>query len=390
MGLMSGTSCDGIDAALVRIRGDGERVRVETIAARTTPYPARLRARLLALPHADALEVAALDAELGERLAAAALDVVRRGGRRPSGVAFVASHGHTAAHVPGRATLQIGQPAVIAERTGIGVVADFRPRDVAAGGEGAPLVPFADRLLLAREGRVVAAQNVGGIANVTAMGPREGDLVAFDTGPGMMAIDLAAAAATGGRLRYDPAGRIARGGVVDRRLLADLLDHPYLRRRPPRTTGREAFGAPFVAPLLRRARTPRARRDLVATLTAFTAASILVAYDAFLPPVDEVVVSGGGARNRTLLAHLARGLAERGRGVVVPAADRGVDADFKEAVAFALLGWAFRRGLPNTVSAATGAAHAVVAGAWWPGASGHPARAPGGIRGGRGGIRAKV
>jgi anhydro-N-acetylmuramic acid kinase len=206
------------------------------------------------------------------------------------------------------------------------------------------------------------------------MGPSEDDLLAFDTGPGMMAIDLAAAQASGGRLRYDPAGRIARSGTVDRRLLADLLDHPYLRRRPPKTTGREAFGAPFVAPLLRRARTPRARRDLVATLTAFTAASILVAYDAFLPPVDEVVVSGGGARNLALIDALRQGLAERGRGEVVPAAARGVDPDFKEAVAFALLGWAFRRGVPNTVPAATGARRAVVAGAFW--------------RGGR--IRAKV
>src|SRR5207249_2790421 len=138
----------------------------------------------------------------------------------------------------------------------------------------------------------------------------------------------------------------------------------------PKSTGREAFGAPFVAPLLRRAKTAKARRDLVATLTAFTASSILVAYDAFLPPVDEVVVSGGGARNRTLLAHLARGVAERGRGVVVTSAARGIDPDFKEAVAFALLGWAHRLGIPNTVPAATGARRATVAGAVWPGRRG--------------------
>jgi anhydro-N-acetylmuramic acid kinase len=224
-------------------------------------------------------------------------------------------------------------------------------------------------VLLAASGKVVAAQNVGGIANVTALGPRASDVLAFDTGPGMMAIDLAVAAATGGRRRFDAGGRLARAGTVDRRLLSDLLAHPYLLRAPPKTTGREEFGAAFVAPLLRRARTPRARRDLVATLTAFTAASILVAYDAFLPPVDEVVVTGGGARNRALMDALRRGLAERGRGVVVPAADRGVDPDFKEAVAFALLGWAFLAGRPNTVPAATGARRATVAGAFWPAGS---------------------
>jgi anhydro-N-acetylmuramic acid kinase len=282
-------------------------------------------------------------------------------------VAFVASHGHTAVHLPrrdGGATVQIGQPAVVAERTGIRTVADFRPRDVAAGGEGAPLVPFADRLLLAKPGRVVAAQNVGGIANVTCLGPGPEDLLAFDTGPGMMAVDLAVAHATGGRLRYDAGGRMARAGRVDGALLRDLLDHPFLRLAPPKSTGREAFGEPFVRPLSRRARTASAKRDLVATLTAFTAVSIAHAYARFLPPVDEVVVSGGGARNRAVL-DLLRAVLE---GVDVVTSDaRGIDPDFKEAVAFALLGWAHLEGRPNTCPSATGASHAVVAGAVWPG-----------------------
>lgn len=263
--------------------------------------------------------------------------------------------------------MQIGQPAEIAEGTGIRVVADFRPRDFAAGGQGAPLVPFADRLLLARPGRVVACQNVGGIANVTAIGPGPDDLLAFDTGPGNMAIDAAASRATGGRARFDRGGRLAAAGRVDEGLLADLLAHPYLRRRPPKSTGREEFGAAFVGPLLAGRRSPRAWRDLVATLTAFTARSIAGAYRRFLPPVDECVVSGGGARNATLM----RGLAEAMPGTeVVSSAARGVDPDFKEAIAFALLGWAHLEGRPNTLPAATGARHGVVAGAVWPGGSG--------------------
>lgn len=367
VGLMSGTSADGVDAALVRITPRrGGAPAVATLAALTVPYDAAFRRRLLALPDVTVRELARLHVELGERFAAATRAVLARARVPAARVAFVASHGHTAVHLPrrggGGATLQVGDPALLAERTGLEVVADFRPRDVAAGGEGAPLVPFADRLLLARPGRVVAAQNVGGIANVTALGPGDA-LVAFDTGPGMMAVDLAVAAATGGRARYDAGGRLAAAGRVDEALLADLLAHPYFRRRPPKSTGRERFGAPFVAPLLRRARGAAARRDLVATLTAFTAATIADAYRRFLPPVDLCVVSGGGARNRTLL----RDLAARLPGTEVVRSDAvGVDPDFKEAVAFALLGWAHRRGVPNTVPAATGARRAVVGGARWP------------------------
>jgi anhydro-N-acetylmuramic acid kinase len=369
---MSGTSADGVDAALVAVRaGAGGRPLVRTVAALTAPYPRALRERLLRVPEVDAREVARLDAEIGERLAAATLRVLARAGVAPSRVAFVASHGHTVAHLPrrgrGGATLQVGEPAVVAERTGIPVVADFRPRDVAAGGEGAPLVPFADRWLLGRPGEVVACQNVGGIANVTALGPGEADLLAFDTGPGMMAVDLAVAHATGGRLRYDPGGRMAAAGRVDEGLLAAWMAHPYLRRRPPKSTGREEFGLPFAGPILRRARSAAARRGLVATLTAFTAESIADAYRRFLPRPSSCVVSGGGAHNRALLARLARALP----GVeVVTSAARGVDPDFKEAVAFALLGWACLRGVPNTEPGATGARAPVVAGAVWPGGRG--------------------
>jgi len=365
VGLMSGTSADGVDAALVAIDGGSRGApRVRTLAARTTSYPDALRRRLLALPDVTARELALLHRVVADRLADATLDVLRRARVAPARVAFVASHGHTAVHLPAAGTtVQIGDPARIAERTGVRTVADFRPRDVAAGGEGAPLVPFADRVLLFRAGKVVAAQNVGGIGNVTCLGPRAKDLLAFDTGPGMMAIDAVVAHCTKGELRFDPEGRIAAAGRVDETLLARLMRHPFLARRPPKTTGREEFGAGFLAPLLRRAPTSDARRDLVSTLTAFTARSIADAYRRFLPPLDEVVVSGGGAHNRFLLARLAADLP----GVPVVTSDaRGVDPDFKEAVAFALLGWAHLAGRANTCPEATGASHAVVAGAVWP------------------------
>lgn len=370
---MSGTSCDGVDAALVGISPrPGGRVAVRTLATRFSPYGSAFRARLLAFPAADAAEIARVDVLLGRMLAASTRALFARARVNPTDVGFVASHGHTLVHLPrrrgdGGGTMQIGQPAEIAEGTGIRVVADFRPRDFAAGGQGAPLVPFADRLLLARPGRVVACQNVGGIANVTAIGPGPDDLTAFDTGPGNMAIDAAASRASGGRLRFDRGGRMAAAGRVDEGLLAELLAHPYLRRKPPKSTGREEFGVAFVGPLLAGRRSPRAWRDLVATLTAFTARSIADAYRRFLPRVDECVVSGGGARNATLM----RGLAEAMPGTeVVSSAARGVDPDFKEAIAFALLGWSHLEGRPNTLAAATGARHGVVAGAVWPGGSG--------------------
>lgn len=369
VGLMSGTSCDGIDAALVAIApraGGGAAVR--TLATSLTRYDRALRSRLLAFPDVSAVELARLDVELGRRLAAATAGLLRRTGVAARDVAFVASHGHTAAHLPprgreGGATLQIGEPAEIAQRLRVRVIADFRPRDVAAGGQGAPLVPFADRLLLAQEGRVVACQNIGGIANVTALGPRASDVVAFDTGPGNMAIDAAAARASGGRERFDRGGRLAAAGRVDEGMLRDLLSHPYLRRRPPKSTGREEFGREFAAPLLARARTRRAALDLVATLTAFTARSIADAHRRFLPPVHACVVSGGGVHNATLLRFLADALPAT---EVVSSAAKGVDPDFKEAIAFALLGWAHLRGDVNTVPAATGAREAVVGGASWP------------------------
>jgi len=369
IGLMSGTSADGVDAAVV----DVARRRVRALAFATYPYPASLRRRVLEVsrPHAAGAEaVCDLNAALGEAFAAAANRLIASSGVGAASVDLIGSHGQTIAHLPRgrrhgrrtvRSTLQVGEPAVIAERTGIVTVADFRPRDCAAGGQGAPLVPYADRVLFAHRRLGRAVQNIGGIANVTFLPPAAdaGDVVAFDTGPGNMIIDRAAAAAGAGR--FDRNGRLARRGRVRPRLLDELMAHRYLRRRPPKTTGREDFGADFADAFIARARRRGAdAADVVATATAFTARSIAEAYRRFLPRrPDEVILCGGGARNPALVNMLAGALP----GVRVrPSDELGIDADAKEAVCFAVLAAATVRGRANNVPAATGAARPVVLG----------------------------
>ncbi len=350
VGLMSGTSADGVTAALVRI-GPGRRLRV--LDCRTSAFRPAERRRLLALGAAGAAELSAANVWIGERFAAAARRVMR--GRR---VDVIGSHGQTVWHEPGRHTLQLGEPSVIAERTGATVVADFRPRDIAAGGEGAPLVPYFDAFLFGASPHVRALQNIGGIANVSIVGGRVRP-VAFDTGPGCCLIDEAVRIATRGRRDYDRGGRIAAAGRLDRALLGRLLDHPYFARRPPKSTGRELFSRGF---LLARCGAALRRRpaDAIATLTFFTAATIADALRRFAPErADEVVVSGGGALNPMLLRHLAW--------LVFPSAVRtldvyGIDPMAKEAAAFALLAAQAVRGRPNTAPWATGARRAVVAG----------------------------
>jgi anhydro-N-acetylmuramic acid kinase len=296
-------------------------------------------------------------------------------------VGAVGSHGQTVWHRPPSAerrgaTLQLGDPATIAERTGRPVVSDFRTRDMAAGGQGAPLVPWVDRLLFSAPGGPRALQNIGGIANVTRVPPKgsAGPVFAFDTGPGNALIDAAVELATDGRLTFDRDGRLAARGEVDGELLAELLRHPYFAAEPPKSTGREEFGRPFVARLVE-AIQPEGDRDwldLVATLTELTARSIADAYGRWVIPrgVDEVVVTGGGARNPTLMGRL-RALLEPLP--VVDASALGIDPDAKEAVAFALLAWAHLRGIPANVPEATGAAGPRVLGSLTPGAAA-PAR----------------
>jgi anhydro-N-acetylmuramic acid kinase len=363
VGLMSGTSADGTDAALCEIAGAGAALRARVLAHLTIPFPRPLRERIYALADADASELCEMNVLLGETFAEAVLAVCKAAALEPRDVHLVGSHGQTAAHRPrsaGRigATLQIGEAAVIAERTGLPVVSDFRVRDVAAGGEGAPLVPLIDQLLFRVPGVRRAIQNIGGIANVTLVGDNE--TVAFDTGPGNMALDAVARAASRGVDAYDVDGRRAARGQIDAALLAELHRHPFLAHPPPKSTGRELFGKPFVYPLLDRfaQRAPSAPGlsaldDLLATLTRFTAETIARAYREHLPaPPDEIYLCGGGASNPTLRAHLTSLCAP------VPVRDTdalGIPPKAKEAVAFAVLANETLFGHPGNVPRATGA-----------------------------------
>jgi anhydro-N-acetylmuramic acid kinase len=359
VGLMSGTSADGISAAAVRFDSDGAAAPSATLLAyHEQPYASAQRDRLLrALDGASLAKLARLDFELGAWLADAAVAVIGAAGLVSRDVRAIASHGHTIWHEAPLATWQIGQSAVIAERTGIDVISDFRVRDVAAGGQGAPLVAIADRLLFGADGAWRALQNIGGIGNVSVVPPRGVDapVVAFDTGPGVAIIDGAVRSLFPG-LAYDVDGALAQRGNPIEHVVADALGEPYFASPPPKSTGRELFDRAYIARFIERCRstTPNAtHEDIVATAVAFTARSIADAYRRFITaPIADVVISGGGARNPALVRALISALA--------PLPVRMFDAlffdgDAKEAVAFAFLGRLFLERRAANIAAATGA-----------------------------------
>ncbi len=374
IGLMSGTSADGMDAALVEISGFGLSTRVRQIAFLSLPYPAEVRNAILALAKGESggsHELCLFHFLMGQLSLEACLAVCKKAGVSPSRVDFVGSHGQTLYHAPlqepylGRAvrgTLQLGEPSVISEGMGCPVVSDFRVRDLAAGGLGAPLVPYTEYLLYRSETETVGLQNVGGIGNLTVL-PKGGglsDTIAFDTGPGNMVMDALAERITGGALRYDEGGRIAAGAAVSAALLAFLMDDPYLEKRPPKTTGREEYGQPYVERLIRRGRELELTLpDMLATATRFTAECVRVGVERFLTvKPDRLIVGGGGSRNPYLLACLRDAL-----GIPVQTnEDLGLDSDAKEAVAFAILANERLHGICNNAPSATGAAHPVVMG----------------------------
>lgn len=378
IGLMSGTSTDGIDAVLVRLRESDTGYTIRSSQLETFAYAPALRRRLLAVAEgrpATAEQIGRLNADLGVAFANA-VDKIRARAGASIRIDLIGSHGHTIFHGPpgaGRGTpttLQIGEPAIIAAHTRITTVADFRPADVAAGGQGAPLVPYVHALLFRDRTRNRAIHNLGGISNVTYVPAysREGEVIAFDTGPANMVIDAVTEAVTGGRLRVDKDGRMAARGRVEGGLLRDLMRHPFLRLPLPKSTGREDFGRAFVARFLARARhkglTPA---DMVATATAFTAHSVARAYRDFLLPlgsIEEVYFCGGGCRNPTLLAmlHAELGFARAG---VTDEID--VSADALEAIAFAVLAVEAVRGRPANLPSVTGADRRMVLGKIVPG-----------------------
>lgn len=368
---MSGTSHDGISAAVVRFHpgAQDDRPAPELLAFVQLPYDDAFRARLLsAIGHATHPgDYTRLDFELGERLGAAAVTAIAESGLARDDVAAIASHGHTVWHDPPHATWQFGQPAVIAERTRRPVIADFRTRDVAAQGQGAPLVPIADALLFAGA-QWRALQNIGGIGNVTVVPPGGGieGTRAFDTGPGVGVID-AVVRTLRADLPYDIDGRLALQGAAIASVVHHTLAHPYFSAPPPKSTGRELFTPAFVADFMARCRTAApscSDADIVATAVELTARSIALSFESFIPePVADVVISGGGARNPALVRRL--------EALLAPRAVRQFDAlffdgDAKEAVAFAFLGWLHLRGLAGNVPAATGARGPRVLGTYTP------------------------
>lgn len=335
LGLMSGTSADGISAAVVET---GPPLRV--LEYRTTPLP---RERILALRDASTREICEANFWIGELFTRAAKRMRTR-------YDVIGSHGQTVYHVPRSSTLQLGEPSVIAERTGVTVVADFRPRDIAAGGEGAPLVPYFDRYVFGRK-RERALLNIGGIANVTFLGSG----IAFDTGPGNCLIDEAVRRM--GRGTFDRGGKIAASGRIDEAMLNRWMRHPYFSKRPPKSTGRETFSWDFVG--------ARPTADVVATVTLLTARMIASAIRKNAPrELQEVVVSGGGVYNQTLMKHLEWLLWPA---VSRPSSVYGLHPLAKEPAAFALLAVETIRGVPNNVPSATGADRAAVLGKIVPG-----------------------
>ena len=368
IGLMSGTSLDGISAAVVRFRENGE---FDLLAFRQLPYDVTRRQRLAgALAGTTPDEYCRLNFDLGHWLADAAIAVLADAGVSRHEVAAVASHGQTVWHVPGHSTWQFGESAVIAERTGFDVISDFRVRDVAAGGQGAPLVPIADSMLFAHPTAWRTLQNLGGIGNVTVVPP--GGVVsavrAFDTGPGVVVIDAVTRSVVPDQ-RYDAGGKLARSGTPIEEAVSEALVHPYFAAPPPKSTGRELFSPEWIEQFIancRRHRPEATNGDLVATAVLLTARSIADAFRRFMPePITEMLASGGGAENPALLDAIRMELPKTID--VKRFADVYFDGEAKEAVAFALLGWLFLNGRAGNVVTVTGAKGPRILGKLTPG-----------------------
>ncbi|MCE5185567.1 MAG: anhydro-N-acetylmuramic acid kinase [Planctomycetaceae bacterium] len=378
-GLMSGTSADGIDVAIVDISAR----RRTVIAYDTVPYSATVRKAVLGLcdpARARVDDVCHYNFLIGRLFADALVRTCREHRISLGSIDLIGSHGQTIYHIPAgrkqgkdriRSTLQIGEPSVIAELTGITTVADFRPRDIACGGQGAPLVPYSDYVLFGHAKYSRALQNIGGISNVTYLPAAGsiGQILAFDCGPGNMVIDALVSMITNGRKHFDAGGAMAYRGQVSQPLLEKFLRHPFFKRSPPKTTGREMFGVAYSKQFYEFGiNMGFGANDIVATATALTAQTIADAYRRFLPKMpDQVILCGGGAKNRCLVNMLAERLPECR---LMTTDDFGISSDAMEAVSFAILAWATIHGICNNVPSATGASRAAVLGKIIPGSGG--------------------
>lgn len=377
LGLMSGTSADGIEAALVRISGAPPKLKSKLVGHASFPIPKPVRQKILQIAEGTPLpaaEISQLNFRLGNLFAEAAIATCKKLRVPVKSLDLIASHGQTIFHqgppVPylgakTSSTLQIGEPSIIAARTGVTTIGDFRPADMAQGGQGAPLVPFADYLLYRHEkfGRV--SLNLGGIANVTVIPARAKpqEVFAFDTGPANILIDALVSHFTKGRQRFDKNAQLAGQGRYLPALLDELMRDPYLRQQPPKSTGREYFGRTFVEKILREGRKLRARpQDLIHTATIFTALSVVDALNRFVlskTKISQLIVSGGGARNPLLMCQLEAALAPI---TLLTSEKFGVPEQSKEAYAFALLAYETIHHRPSNLPSATGATRPAILG----------------------------
>lgn len=379
VGLMSGTSVDGIDAALVEIGGSDQAPEVRLLAFEDRPWPEGVREQIFPLfrPETATVDkIGYMNFLMGEIYAQAVVSVVEKAGLTLADIDLIGSHGQTIWHAPEPCdkdgfpvvfTVQIGEGSVIAARTGVPTVSDFRVADLAVGGQGAPLVPFSEYLLYRRSGKTILLQNIGGIGNMTVLPGDEGPeaVYAFDTGPGNMIIDAVVSALTGGEKTYDAGGAMAAQGKVDQNLLAVLQQDPYYTMPLPKTTGRERFGLQYVEKILDYGREhSQSDADLLATVTDLTAWSITDAYGRYVLPrrqATELVVGGGGSFNATLLGFLRERFAPYGVKVLTQE-DLGWSSDAKEAVAFAIMADRCVREKPNVLPSVTGARQAAIMG----------------------------
>lgn len=367
-GLMSGTSLDGIDCVIVEIEGNGLNTKIKTIAYKNKKMDETLRNKIL---RASSIEESSVDLicrlnfEVGEVLAETVIETCEEFNIPLDELDLIGSHGQTIYHIPQNSTLQIGELSIIAERTGAITIGDFRVRDVAAGGHGAPLVPYSEYLIYRSKDKNIALQNIGGIGNVTVI-PKNctiDQIFAFDTGPGNMVIDYIVTELTEGKKTYDENGSMAKKGQINKHMLSELMQHPYIKKEPPKTTGREDFGVHFSKEILARYRNENVSDvDILATVTYFTAKSIVDSYKRWIlpeTPLDLVIVGGGGSYNNTLLKYIKKEL----EGIsVVTQEDIGYSSDAKEAIAFAVLANETIYGNFNNIPNVTKAKHPVVMG----------------------------
>jgi len=377
LGMMSGTSADGIDAALVKISGAPPKLRINLLNHTHQSFPTQIATEILHVAEQNPLtpgEFSQLHARLGHIYAAAALAACKKFRISPQKIDLIGNHGQTIFHQgqptnflgkPTSSTLQLGDGSIIANLTGITTVSDFRPADMALGGQGAPLVPFADYALYRHPKLGRISLNIGGIANITVIpaNAKPSDVFAFDTGPGNMLIDALVQHFTHGRQRYDKNASLARRGHLNRKLLAYLLSDPYLKLKPPKSTGREYFGTTYVQKLMAQARRYNLNpNDLIHTTTVFTAASIAESIHRFVLPghkIHQLIVSGGGAQNPLLMSQL---LALLPKIQVTPSSALNIPTDAKEALAFAILAYETLHHRPSNIPTATGASGPAILG----------------------------